>query len=102
MEEYFTPLRFLINEVFNAIKDQPWIRHPRPLQHNPTLPEEEECCSYHDSNGRYTMHCRSLQKYLKELVRQGFLKEYILTLGAASDAGQSSALTPAQPQHMIT
>jgi len=39
---------------------------------------------------------------LEELVRQGFLKEYILTLGAASDAEQPSALPLTQPQHMIT
>ena len=36
-----------------------------------------------------------------ELVRQGYLKEYVLTPEVASDAGQPSALPPTQPQHAI-
>jgi len=50
------------------------------------------------------MQDRPLQKpsiFLEELVRQGYLKEYVLTPRAASDAGQTSALPPTQ-SHVIT
>jgi len=42
---HFTPQRLPINEIFNAIKDQPWVRRPRLIQHNPSLFELEEYCS---------------------------------------------------------
>ena len=29
--EQFTSLKLPINEVFNTIKDQPWVRRPRPI-----------------------------------------------------------------------
>ena len=62
------------------------------LQHDSTLPGAKDYCSYHDSKGHKTAHYKSLWWYLKDLVRQGFFKEYILTPGAASDMGQPNAL----------
>jgi len=32
-EEHFTLLRLPINEVFNVIKDQPWVKRPRLIQY---------------------------------------------------------------------
>jgi len=51
--------------------------------------------------GHQIIHRRSLRKYLEELVYQDFLKEYVLTPRATSDAGKLSALPPTQLQHMI-
>ena len=48
------------------------------------LPGAEEYYSYHDGKRHKTIHCQSVQKYLEELIRQGLLKEYILTPEAAS------------------
>ena len=89
-EHHFTLLRHP-NEIFNAIKDQPWIRHSKSIWHDPTFLGAKEYFSFHDSKGHQIAHYRSLQWYLKEFVCQGFLKEYILTLGAASGSGQLSA-----------
>ena len=47
--ECFTPLKLTINEIFSTIKDQPWIRRLKLLQHNPMLPESKEYCSYHEA-----------------------------------------------------
>ena len=44
--ERFTPLKLLINKVFNTFKYQPWVRCPKPIQHNPSLFRSEEYCSY--------------------------------------------------------
>ena len=52
MQQHFTPLRLPINEIFNTIKDQPWIRHPRPFQYDPSLFKAEEYCSYATRNVR--------------------------------------------------
>jgi len=40
--ERYTPLKLPINKIFSTIKDQPWVRCPRPIQHNPSLPGLEE------------------------------------------------------------
>ena len=63
------------------------VRHLKPIQHNPALPGAEDYYFYHDSRGRKTAHYKVLWWYLKEIIRQGFFKEYILTSRAASDAG---------------
>jgi len=49
MEQHFTALRLPINEVYNAIKDERWVRHPTLIQYDPIIPEVQEYCSYHDS-----------------------------------------------------
>jgi len=74
--EHITPLKLLINEIFNIIKDQPWVRRLRPIQYNPSLPRSEEYCSYHDRKGHQPVYYWALQKYLEELIQQDFLKEY--------------------------
>ena len=48
---HFTPLRLLINEVLNAIKDQLWVKRPKLIQYNPTLPGVETTLSGYDTNG---------------------------------------------------
>ena len=41
-EENFTLLRLPINEIFNAIKDQSWVKRLKPFQYDPTLPRAKE------------------------------------------------------------
>ena len=79
----FTPLKLPINKVFNTIEDQPWVRRPRPILHNPLLPGSEEYCSYYDCKRYQIVYYWALQRYMNELIQQGLLKEYILTPEAA-------------------
>ena len=50
--ERFTPLRLPINKVFNAIKDQLWVRHLKPIQYDLALLKAEEYCSHHNNKGQ--------------------------------------------------
>jgi len=72
----FSRWRLPINEVFNAIKDQPWVKHPKPFQYNHTLSGAEEYCSYHDGKRHQTVYYRSLRKYLKELIAKASSGHY--------------------------
>ena len=96
--ERLTLLKLPIDEVYNTIKYQPWVRRPKPLLHNPSLFESEEYCSYDEGKGYQTIHCWALRKYLEELIKQGFLKEYVLTLKATS--GHLNIQSPRE-QNMI-
>lgn len=73
-------------------------RRPKLIQHDPSLPELEEYCSYHDCKGHQTIHCWVLRRYLEELNQQGLLKEYILTLEAIS---RQPDINPPQEQNLI-
>jgi len=55
-------LRLHINEVFNIIKDQPWVWYLRSIQYYPSLLSAKEYCSYNDGKGHKT---QSLRRYLK-------------------------------------
>ena len=88
MDVDFTQLNLPINQVFRAIQGQPWVKRPRLLKHDPTCPRVEEYCSYHDSWGFNTIQCCALKKHLEDLIRQGYLKEFILTPEASFEAAQ--------------
>jgi len=43
-----TPLKIPVDQVYNAIKGQKIIRHPRPLSSNPKRPRAGKYCAFHD------------------------------------------------------
>jgi len=90
--ERFTPLKLPINKVFNTFKDQPWVRCLKSIQYNSLLLGLEEYCSYHECKGHQTIHFWALRRYLKELIQQGFIKEYVLAPEAIS--GQPNTQPP--------
>jgi len=85
-EEQFTPLRLPINE--SSIPSRTSRGLKARGQSNMTLYTLERKITLLIMTMRHqTIHCRILRKYLEELIRQGFLKEYVLTLRAAFNAG---------------
>ena len=73
-----TPFKISVDHVFDAIKDQEWVRRPRPLPPNPKGPGAGKYCIFHDGMGRRTVDCRSFRRQLQELVNRGYLKKFIL------------------------
>jgi len=80
-EEEFTPFKILVDHIFKAIKDQEWVRRPRPLPPYPKGPGARKYYVFHNGMGQGTISCRYLQKKLQELVNRGYLKEFILDPG---------------------
>ena len=85
VNDSFTPLKPPIQVVFEAIKSQPWPRRPEPKPHDPSRLGTKDYCSFHDRQGHRVAQCWFLQKYLEDLVQQGYLQEYILVPGASSE-----------------
>jgi len=81
--EHFTPLKLSINNIFNTINDQPWVRRPRPIQHNPSFSRSEEYYSYHDCKWHQAVTVGPSEGPGGAL-QQDLFKEYILTPEAAS------------------
>ena len=45
-EEFFTPLKLPIEEVFQAIKDEPWVKRLSSIQSDPSGPEQRSTTSF--------------------------------------------------------
>jgi len=71
--------------VYNAIKNQEFIRCPRPLLSNQKGPKAGKYCAFHDSMGHHTVDCRSFWRQLQELVNQGYLQKFVLNPGQLSE-----------------
>ena len=63
MDQHFTLLRVPISEIFNNIKDQPWVKRSGSIRYDPSLPKAEEYYSY-NCKGHRIIHCWAIQKYL--------------------------------------
>lgn len=75
-----------INEILRVIKDQPWVCRPPPLPDTTRNANSPHFCSYHQANEHKTVNCRALVYFLKELLEQGYLKEYALSPEATQAA----------------
>jgi len=79
LERDLPPFYIPIDQIFNAIKDQSWVRHPtRPLPPNQRGPGSGDYCAFHDGRGHLTMDCQTLRRYLRDLVNEGYLWEFVL------------------------
>jgi len=83
-EQHFASLRFPINEVFSATKDQPWVRRPKLIQYDPALFRAEDYCSYHDNKGHKTTHCKAFGGIWKNLSAKASSKSAFLPSGQPS------------------
>ena len=101
VSDSFIPLKLPIKDIFEAIKSQPWVRRQDAKTHDPFVPERKT--TVHSDKGHRTSQCRSLCKYLEDLVQEGYLREYILTPGTSSETErQQDTSPPNQPQHTVT
>jgi len=86
VDDRFAPLKLPIQDVFEAIKGQPWVKRPKTKLHELIRPGVKDYYSFHDRKGHQTFQCQSLCKYFEYLIEQGYLREYILAPGASSES----------------
>ena len=65
----FTPLKLSIQDVFEAVKGQIWVKRPEAKTHDLARRGAKDYCSFHNSQGHQTSQCRSLHKNLEDLVQ---------------------------------
>jgi len=94
VDDSFTPLKLPIQDVYEAIKNQPWVKRPESKQHNLARPGAKDYRFFHDNKGLQTSQFRSLRKYLKDLIQQGYLREYFLTPEATKTERQQETMSP--------
>ena len=73
----FTPLVMPIDKILVQIKDEHYLKWPRPLHSSPNVRDKKKYCQFHKDHGHYTEDCRDLKEQIEELIRKGKLQKYV-------------------------
>ena len=73
----FTPLIMPVNKIITQIKDDHYLKWPRPLHSSPNVRDKNKYCRFHKDHGHNIEDCRDLKEQLEELIRKGKLQKYV-------------------------
>ncbi|XP_065625242.1 uncharacterized protein LOC136065655 [Quercus suber] len=73
----FTPLVMPVDKILTQIKDEHYLKWPRPLHSSPSVRDRSKYCRFHKDHGHYTEDCRDLKEQIEELIRKGRLQKFI-------------------------
>ena len=73
----FTPLVMPVDKILAQIKDEHYLKWPRPLHSSPNVPDKKKYCRFHKNHGHYIEDCRGLKEQIEELIRKGKLQKYV-------------------------
>ena len=74
-----------MHQVLEKIKNKPYFRCPNKMGEDPMRHNQNLHCQYHQERGHTTENCRNLWNHLKQLVKDGKLKQFL-----HQPSGQSS------------
>ena len=63
-------------EIMNAIANEPYVRCPNLIRHEPNI-NKTKYCSYHKDIGHTIEQCTKFKNEIEFLIRKGRLKEYV-------------------------
>ena len=66
-----------IDKILMQIKDEHYLKWPRPLHSSPKVRDKKKYCRFHRDHGHYTKDCRDLKEQIEELIRKGKLQKYV-------------------------
>ena len=67
----------LVHQVLKKIKNKPYFKLPIKMGGNPLRRNQSLHCQYHQEWGHTTKDCKTLWNYLKQLVREGRLQQFL-------------------------
>ena len=73
----FTPLVMPVDKILMQIKDEHYLKWPRPLHLSPNVRDKNKYCRFHKDHGHNTEDCRDLKEQIEELIRKGKLQKYV-------------------------
>ena len=73
----FTPLVMPVDKILMQIKDEHYLKWPRPLHSSPHVRDKNKYCCFHKDHGHYTEDCRDLKEQIEELIRKEKLQKYM-------------------------
>ncbi|XP_075663426.1 uncharacterized protein LOC142633022 [Castanea sativa] len=73
----FTPLIMPVDKILTQIKDEHYLKWPRPLHSSPNVRDKKKVCQFHKDHGHYTEDCRDLKEQIEELIRKAKLQKHV-------------------------
>ena len=73
----FTPLIMPVNKILTQIKDEHYLKWPRPLHSSPNVHDKNKYYRFHKDHGHNTEDCRDLKELVEELIQKGKLQKYV-------------------------
>ena len=83
--------RELVHQVLEKIKNEPYFKWPNKMEGNPMRSNQSLQCQYHQDQGHTTENCRTRWYHLKQLVRDGKLKQFLYRPNGQGDQARSGA-----------
>ncbi|XP_030958737.1 uncharacterized protein LOC115980644 [Quercus lobata] len=78
-----------IHKILDRIKNEPFFRWPNKIGGDPSRRNQNLYCTYHKDKGHTTEQYQVLKDHLGQLVKVGYLKEFIVDFGNR-DAGHGA------------
>ena len=66
-----------IDKILMQIKDEHYLKWPRPLHSSPHIRDKNKYCRFHKNHGHYTEDCQDLKEQIEELLQKGKLQKYV-------------------------
>ena len=73
----FTPLVMPVDKILAQIKDEHYLKWPRPLHSSLNIRDKKKYCRFHKDHGHYTEDCRDLKEQIEEFIWKGKLQKYV-------------------------
>ena len=75
--QQYTPLIMPLKQVLMQIKDDPSLKWPEKMKGDPNNCNGNKYCYFHRDHGHDTDECFDLKQQIKNLIRQGKLRNFI-------------------------
>ncbi|XP_050258165.1 uncharacterized protein LOC126703250 [Quercus robur] len=77
----------LLHKILDRIKNESFFRWPNKMEGDPSRRNQNLYCTYHRDKGHTIEQCRVLKDHLGQLVKAGYLKEFVVD-SVDREAGQ--------------
>ena len=71
----------LVHKIIDRIKNKSYFRWPNKMGGDLSRRNQNLYCTYHRDKGHTTEQCRVLKDHLGQLVKAGYLKEFVVDSG---------------------
>nr|XP_023884817.1 uncharacterized protein LOC111997011 [Quercus suber] len=66
-----------VDKILMQIKDEHYLKWPRPLHSSPHVHDKNKYCRFHKDHDHYTEDCQDLKEQIEELIQKGKLQKYV-------------------------
>ena len=67
-----------VHRIVDRIKNESYFQWPNKMGGDPSRRNQNLYCTYHRDKGHTTEQCRVLKDHLAQLVKMGYLKEFVI------------------------